>query len=405
MDFFLYNKKSKKVPRKLFLQKNNLLNKIEQSQDSISSYIQKLNLAGFNNDFDSNEYLKRQQNSDRDKDSNSYHTSKASRRFSMFSSFRNRRNTINCIFSKPNKLTASPKRHRQYIKNPISLTLKNNSIPKKHSILIPNSYKNRKSSLFLTITDNYEHLNYSSRQNNFISIPEQNNDISNKQVDSNFTTQSDFFKSKKNLRPKTMTNFFEKVDLFDLKKAKKKQKKKESENKKLDIQKKYPKETFDKLIDNFKEYHKKTISLSKRMLQNIEGNKPLIFMNEKIKKMKKETEDIVDMNQLQKQRNSEKIPKMGSIGQINMVNRANSNLMDFGDDYLKLDDIDFYKRAKYIMKKYQEFRINAEVKEKPVDCKIIERHNTLNKNNFIIKKKIDALERETIKLIGIKKKL
>ena len=395
MDFFLYNKKSKKVPRKLFLQKNNLLNKIEQSQDSISSYIQKLNLAGFNMDFDSNEYLKRQQNSDREKDSNSYHTSKTSRRFSMFSSFRNRRNTINSIFSKPNKLTASPKRHRQYIKNPISLTLKHNSIKKKHSILIPNSYKNRKSSLFLTLTDNNDSINHVKKYN-FSTIPENNILTPEKEINYKFITQTNFFKTKRNLRPKTMDNFFKKEDIFNLEKAKKIQRRKKLERK-IDFKKKYPKERFETLINNFKKENIKTTNLSKEMIKNLEDNKPMIFINKNIEQNKQDTEDIIEMDQLEKQRNSEKVPKMGFAGQINMVNKANSNLIEFGDDYLKLNDIDFYKRGKEIMKKYQDFRILAEVKEKPV-LNSEGRYKIMGKNNFIIQKKLDALKRESLKL-------
>ena len=114
-----------------------------------------------------------------------------------------------------------------------------------------------------------------------------------------------------------------------------------------------------------------------------------------------EDTEMIDMKQLEKLRNSEKIPKIGSAGQINMVNRAYSNLMDFGDDYLKLDDIDFYKRKNEIMKKYQNIRINAEVEEKPEISD--KRYKILNRNNFIIKKKLDALNRETLKLIDILK--
>ena len=88
---------------------------------------------------------------------------------------------------------------------------------------------------------------------------------------------------------------------------------------------------------------------------------------------------------------------MGFAGQINMVNKANSNLIEFGDDYLKLNDIDFYKRGKEIMKKYQDFRILAQVKEKPV-LNTEGRYKIMGKNNFIIQKKLDALKRESLKL-------
>ena len=198
-----------------------------------------------------------------------------------------------------------------------------------------------------------------------------------------------------------MDNFFKTADLFDLEHAKKIQKKKELKSK-INIKEKYPQETFYKLIENFNINHKKTDNLSKEMIKNLEENKPLLFINKNIEQNKEDTEDIVDMQQLEKQRNSEKVPKIGSTGQINMVNRANSNLIEFGDDYLKLNDIDFYKRGREIMRKYQIIRINAEVKEKPVES-MESRHKIMIKNNFLIKKKLDALKREQLKLKDIYK--
>ncbi len=198
-----------------------------------------------------------------------------------------------------------------------------------------------------------------------------------------------------------MDDFFKTADLFNLENAKKIQKKKELKNK-INIKQKYPQETFYKLIDNFNVNHKKTDNLSKEMIKNLEENKPLFFINKNIEQNKEDTEDIVDMQQLEKQRNSEKVPKIGSTGQINMVNRANSNLIEFGDDYLKLNDIDFYKRGREIMRKYQIIRINAEVKEKPVET-METRHKLMIRNNFLIKKKLDALKREQLKLKDIYK--
>jgi hypothetical protein len=187
-----------------------------------------------------------------------------------------------------------------------------------------------------------------------------------------------------------MNNFFKKVDLFDLKKSKKIQKLK-LEKKKINVKKKYPPEIFNKLINLLKKNIKKTNNITKEMIGE--------SINLKNIDNKNNNEDIemIDMKQLEKLRNSEKIPKIGSAGQINMVNRAYSNLMDFGDDYLKLDDIDFYKRKNEIMKKYQNIRINAEVEEKPEESD--KRYKILNRNNFIIKKKLDALIRETVKFI------
>ena len=191
-----------------------------------------------------------------------------------------------------------------------------------------------------------------------------------------------------------MNNFFKKVDLFDLEKSKKIQKIRLEKNK-INIKKKYPPEIFNKLITLLKKNIKKTNNITKEMIGE--------SINLKNIDNKNNNEDIemIDMKQLEKLRNSEKIPKIGSAGQINMVNRAYSNLMDFGDDYLKLDDIDFYKRKNEIMKKYQNIRINAEVEEKPEISD--KRYKILNRNNFIIKKKLDALNRETLKLIDILK--
>ena len=269
-----------------------------------------------------------------------------------------------------------------------------NNNNKKTNTIIPNIVRRNQKEFFLTLSENNDSYNYKSQNNNGFSIIHEHNKYdSDKRINSKYNTQKDFFTNKKNMRQKTLNNLFKKAELFDLKKAKKKQKIKLIGKNKINIRKKYQPEIFNKLINILKANIKKTNNITKEMIGE----------SINLKKIDNNIEDIemIDMKHIEKLRNSEKIPKLGSTGQINMVNRAYSNLMDFGDDYLKLDDIDFYKRKNEIMKKYQNIRINAEVEEKPEISD--KRYKILNRNNFIIKKKLDALNRETLKLIDILK--
>ena len=406
MEFLLNSRKRKSIPKKIFFSRNNIQTKIKKSQNSIASYVQKLNLAGFNEDFDTDAFLKEQFNSDgnliENNDKKSHSTSKSSRKLSIFSSFKSRKNStitqLSSLFNKKSKLTSSPEKYKTIFRNsnsPLKLdqSLKNSS--KKNTLIPISNKRNRNSGIFLTLTDNTDSIGYTTKYN-FSTIPENHLLSPVKGINYKFITQTNFFKTKRNLRPKTMNGFFKTADLFNLEKAKKIQRKKKLE-KKIDFKKKYPREAFDRLINSFSKYHKRTDNLSKEMIKKSEEDKPLLFLNRNIEQNKQDTEDIVDMQQLEKQRNSEKVPKKGFSGQINMVNKANSNLIEFGDDYLKLNDIDFYKRRREIMKKYQDVRIEAEVKEKPVES-LEGRYRIMIKNHFIIQKKLDALKRERLKL-------
>ena len=409
MESIIKYRRRRSIPKKLFFSRNNIQSRIKYSQNSIASYIKKLNLAGFNEDFDTDAFLKEQYNSDgnlyENNDKKSFSTSKSSRKISVFSSFKSRKNStfsqLSSLFNKKNKFSQSPNKYNTIYPNrnfPFNLKLEDSlkKDSKKKNTLIPiTNRRNRKSGIFLTLTDNNDSINHVKKYN-FSTIPEKNILTPEKEINYKFITQTNFFKTKRNLRPKTMDNFFKKVDIFNLEKAKKIQRRKKLERK-IDFKKKYPKERFETLINNFKKENVKTTNLSKEMIKNLEENKPMIFINKNIEQNKQDTEDIIDMHQLEKQRNSEKVPKMGFAGQINMVNKANSNLIEFGDDYLKLNDIDFYKRGKEIMKKYQDFRILAQVKEKPV-LNTEGRYKIMGKNNFIIQKKLDALKRESLKL-------
>lgn len=404
MDLFSLHKKKKNPKQSIFSSRNNLPKMIKTSQKTIESYIEKLNLAGLNNDVDLNSYLNGQFNSEiniinkySEKKNNT--TDKYSRKYSFYPSFHTSKNSsltqFKILFQKKNKLSISPIKTKKKLNciSPLRLdyySLNNNN--KKTNTIIPNIVRRNQKEFFLTLSENNDSYNYKSQNNNGFSIIHEHNKYdSDKRIYSKYNTQKDFFKNKKNMRQKTLNNLFKKAELFDLKKAKKKQKIKLIGKNKINIRKKYQPEIFNKLINILKANIKKTNNITKEMIGE----------SINLKKIDNNIEDIemIDMKHIEKLRNSEKIPKLGSTGQINMVNRAYSNLMDFGDDYLKLDDIDFYKRKNEIMKKYQNIRINAEVEEKPEESD--KRYKILNRNNFIIKKKLDALIRETVKFIDI----
>ena len=234
MEFFTINTRRRKIPKRIYFVKNNILNKIKARQNSIAKYVEKLNLAGFNGDFDRDAFLKGDYNSNQNildkevKKSNT--TSKTSRKISLFSSFRSRKSSnitqLNSLFNKKNKSSLSPAKFTTVFGIPNSpLNLEHSNSNSKKNTLIPNSNRrNRNSGLFLTLTDN-DSLNYKNKYN-FSTIPEHNILSPVKNIDYKFITQTDFFKTKRNLRPKTMDNFFKTADLFDLEHAKKKQKKK-----------------------------------------------------------------------------------------------------------------------------------------------------------------------------------
>ncbi len=64
MEFLTINTRKRNNPKRIFFSKNNILNKIKARQNSIAGYVQKLNLAGLNDDFDRDAFLKGQYNSD-----------------------------------------------------------------------------------------------------------------------------------------------------------------------------------------------------------------------------------------------------------------------------------------------------------------------------------------------------
>ena len=233
MEFLTINARKRNNPKRIFFSKNNILNKIKQRQNSIAGYVQKLNLAGLNDDFDRDAFLKGQYNSDQnilDKDvKKSNTTSKTSRKISLFSSFKSRKSSnitqLSSLFNKKNKSSLSPAKFKTVFGNsnsPFKLD-HSNSNSKKNTLIPMSNRRNRNSGLFLTLTD-YDTQNYNNKYN-FSAIPEQNIFTPVKNINYKFITQTNFFKTKRNLRPKTMDDFFKTADLFNLEHAKKIQKK------------------------------------------------------------------------------------------------------------------------------------------------------------------------------------
>ena len=204
MEFLTINTRKRNIPKRIFFARNNILNKIKARQNSIAGYVEKLNLAGLNDDFDRDAFLKGQYNSDQNilekevKKSNT--TSKTSRKISLFSSFRSRKSSnitqLSSLFNKKNKSSLSPAKFKTVFGNPNSpFKLDNSNSNSKKNTLIPNSNRrNRNSGLFLTLTDN-DSLNYKNKYN-FSTIPEHNILSPVKNIDYKFITQTDFFKTR-----------------------------------------------------------------------------------------------------------------------------------------------------------------------------------------------------------------
>ena len=125
MESIIKYRRRRSIPKKLFFSRNNIQSRIKYSQNSIASYIKKLNLAGFNEDFDTDAFLKEQYNSDgnlyENNDKKSFSTSKSSRKISVFSSFKSRKNStfsqLSSLFNKKNKFSQSPNKYNTIYPN------------------------------------------------------------------------------------------------------------------------------------------------------------------------------------------------------------------------------------------------------------------------------------------------
>lgn len=118
---------------------------------------------------------------------------------------------------------------------------------------------------------------------------------------------------------------------------------------------KFPKRRFESIYDDFNSCNIRANPLTER-LRNPKDEVP--YFNQK--KKKNIFENIETEVPAQKSRNIatvySKTTKMFSI-----IDKANADLMNFGDNYLKINDEQFYLRQKEIMRNYQYIRHNANI--------------------------------------------
>ena len=244
--------------------------------------------------------------------------------------------------------------------------------------------------LFITSTnfENENTLNYTI-SNNFNFNFNNNNIFSpNKSITSyNFYTPFNK-RNSRNSHHTQISSFFSTLNSFNIKKLKLKFLTKDQ------IKKKYPKKNFQKI---FKELDFKTLQTEQQQKNFYNKTFNVVpytkIQDEKFLKEQKEMEDLLSSEREKKP--AEKIAKTNNSGYISMLNKNICYLMEFGDNYLKFSDENFYPRRKEILKKYETIQQNCEIDVKNEKIVNNPRIKTLDKNHFILIKKFYNLKKET----------
>ena len=406
MEITTYNFKTFS-PKKNFYQNSKIYYEINKNKTKLNSYIRNLNKLSLNNIS-----LK---SSEEDKFLNNYEKEL---------NYENNRNKINKSFKsnflgKIQKANKNNKTKQSYdsfnkflnrkliknLKSPIKiLNIKENenNLKKKENKKSFSTGKNHKQNnsnnnnniiipkLFITSTnlENENTLNYTI-SNNFNNNNNNNIFSPSKSITSyNFYTPFNKNSISRNSHHTQISSFFSTLNTFNIKKLKLKFLTKEQ------IKKKYPKKNFQKI---FKELDSKTLQTEKQQKNFYNKTLNVIpytkIQDEKLLKEQKEMEDLLSTEREKKP--PEKIAKPNNSGYISMLNKNIFYLMEFGDNYLKFSDENFYPRRKEIMKKYETIQQNADVDVKTEKIVNNPRIKSLNKNHLILIKKFYNLRQET----------
>ena len=115
-------------------------------------------------------------------------------------------------------------------------------------------------------------------------------------------------------------------------------------------------------------------------------------------KEESEKEFLIDSNTSS---NSQK-KKMAHVynktaGMLAIIDKASTDIINFGDNYLRLNDADFYMRAKEILKKYNDLRQTAKMDYDTTPIRSRSRAK-IHSNMMIISRKYENIQRESLKL-------
>ena len=410
MEITTYNFKTFS-PKKNFYQNSKIYYEINKNKTKLNSYIRNLNKLSLNNislksseedkflnnyeselnyENNKNKIIKSFKSNILKKIQNDNKNNRTKQSYDSFNKFLNRKliknlkspikilnNNENNLKNKENiKSFSTGKSNKNYYNNNSNNNNNNNK-----NIIIPK--------LFITSTnlENENTLNYTI-SNNF------NNNNNNIFSPSKSITSYNFYipfnknSISRNSHHTKISSFFSTLNNFNIKKIKLKFLTKDQ------IKKKYPKKNFQKI---FKELDYKTLQTEKQQKNFYNKTLNVIpytkIQDEKLLKEQKEMEDLLSTEREKKP--AEKIAKPNNSGYISMLNKNIFYLMEFGDNYLKFSDENFYPRRKEIMKKYETIQQKADVDVKNEKIVNNPRIKALNKNHLILIKKFYNLKQET----------
>jgi len=425
MEITTYNFKTYD-PKKNFYQNSKINYQIKKNHTKLNSYIRNLNKLSLNNmslksseednflnnyeselnhvnkrnkiikTFKKSKILGKLKNENKNNNINNNNKNRTKQSYDSFNKFLNQKliKNLKSPIKILNNIDDKNRLKNSNLNNKKSFSTGKNNNNNNNNIVIPK--------LFITSTnlENENTLNYTI-SNNFNS--NYNNNNNNIFSPSKSITSYNFYtpfnkRNSRNSHHTQISSFFSTLNTFNIKKLKLKFLTKEQ------IKKKYPKKNFQKI---FKELDNKTLQTEEQ--QKIFYNKTFNVIpytkvqDEKLIKEQKEMEDLLSSEREKKP--VEKIAKTNNSGYISMLNKNICYLMEFGDNYLKFSDENFYPRRKEILKKYETIQQNAEVDVK--NEKIINnpRIKTLDKNHLILIKKFYNLKKETKEIEKMKDNL
>ena len=161
----------------------------------------------------------------------------------------------------------------------------------------------------------------------------------------------------------------------------------------FDIQRKFPKNKYNLICKTIDENVKRDTIYSNQLMQKTIKT-PLLTEH----KEESEKEFLVDNNTSS---NSQK-KKMAHVynktaGMLAIIDKASADIINFGDNYLRLSDADFYLRAKEILKKYNDLRQTAKMDYDTAPVRSRSRAK-IHSNMMIISRKYENIQRESLKL-------
>ena len=86
-----------------------------------------------------------------------------------------------------------------------------------------------------------------------------------------------------------------------------------------------------------------------------------------------------------------------TAGMLAIIDKASADIINFGDNYLRLNDADFYMRAKEILKKYNDLRQTAKMDYDTTPIRSRSRAK-IHSNMMTISRKYENIQRESLKL-------